>query len=1262
MVLSVSTWRALHVAGLLMSTATSTMAETVGATIAGANPRGTQLSVGLPDRKVTRVERANVVGERFAAKNNETFEILFADGSSITLSPEAAIVVDQFDFNDADGSGAMAVRLEKGSMRIMGGLLNQKAAVRVTAGNTRSILTNGGAFFSLAGQDVRMALLVAGSLEVSNDQGVQTLKRPGYETVVAAGSAPTAPTQQVRGQAFVDAAIINPGLRTGSVGHLSSGVDLADNAGDVLDDPNILRVDVERIDQNLTYAVNLPGGLVLAAGSAATGAIVSLGGAVTGDGAPDILLTQDYEAGPFLLAQRNVGFTANRTSNPSLDYALGPETSPGQLSANAVDLHGTVPLSYLVSSTLLSEQELFGSGGYARVPDQSVDINVGSIDPTALPAQVTVFPGLPGETKLFLDLASVRSEDGGTGRLYADYFNADRSSSVTLANSFSGTAFYTFAGGFKRDTVFALTQPYFQQQVVQIDGPIPLAVPHSYVFAEPGKLSVNTLDRTVSLYGVNQYESFLGRSFLEVSPDAPTSLADFDNLISKVTGRAPTLSDDPSNFSGFDHDGNISLNVAGFSAGFANAATWDQVQSGVIDASFPRSRDNFVSVMVTDDYNHSVFFAAGDVSSSRTPADGASIDTFVISRGLNPADFQSDAASDPSVYEVRLPTAIQDFRSFLPSTSGVFLSSSQASTPLLIVNPIPGADGALTSRAFHSDLAVSLDGQESSVSVTLGQLHYTSNAFGNFANFADDTIIPDTRSLVTFSGSTVGSTQRKNAAGVIVSPSLLYDSLTASAAGGGNDWNGSPRPGYAGYLVLENVSDAAIAIAGVPGAQRTAALAVLNSPALSRLTPEDLTLIFSRGFASVAEYSAYVAVLTADEFSNEIANLRFNRVGSNLVSTLDQQAFLAVLDTLSSPALTTLSQQQQITLKSLQLASLSPQEIDALGQGGKVRPLVASAGSGGADAPSNFGLLRLAAGTSSVAVSQTLDRAAGGATTARLDGFVAGLHQVANGLSDGLYLGSIGIAVDGVDNSVRAGVSYNRPIAAALPDGQSILGFEKAGTILLGDVAPAGGQSAYIRPGQFGASATTSDGATAAIIAGESVKAGLGVEQAAKIATYEHVQWGFFFGDLLPQNGARTHTALSTWAAGRRAESGESIQGTASYRGHAIGTVVRQGADAAIYTSVGTFEQQWNLSARTASMTLDFDHSVYQGGLAGTTGPGIAYSGVLNRHGGKLQAGIGGELVAVQSQRPQGSIGQFQIRGLDASYQANGAFAGDVRP
>ncbi|MFZ2982635.1 MAG: hypothetical protein WA085_16525, partial [Sphingobium sp.] len=173
------------------------------------------------------------------------------------------------------------------------------------------------------------------------------------------------------------------------------------------------------------------------------------------------------------------------------------------------------------------------------------------------------------------------------------------------------------------------------------------------------------------------------------------------------------------------------------------------------------------------------------------------------------------------------------------------------------------------------------------------------------------------------------------------------------------------------------------------------------------------------------------------------------------------------------------------------------------------------------------------------------------------------------------------------------------------------------------------------------------------------------------IGSYQHLQWGFFFGDVLPSDpsGAerRNHSALSTWVAGKRftgnnADVGadSSIRGSVSFSGHAIGTVLSDlSASAAV--KVGSFTQQWDLNARTGTMDLAFDARAFQAiplAVSGTTG--LAYGGTSLLVDSR-QAKVSGELVDVPTARalPGATIGEFQVRSVDGTYQANGTFGGD---
>jgi hypothetical protein len=307
--------------------------------------------------------------------------------------------------------------------------------------------------------------------------------------------------------------------------------------------------------------------------------------------------------------------------------------------------------------------------------------------------------------------------------------------------------------------------------------------------------------------------------------------------------------------------------------------------------------------------------------------------------------------------------------------------------------------------------------------------------------------------------------------------------------------------------------------------------------------------------------------------------------------------------------------------------------------GGTINPLNASS--------TNFGLLRLASRDPSLGASSdngSSGNQLGDSTLTFNTGYAAGLletpttpGQLAFGTLDSLTL-------NGTDNSVAATVTLGGV------------------TLQLGGASQ---PSTFIDKADYGAS-TQASGANAALVAGG----------ALLHKTYQHVQWGFYFGDLKgPAAGStdpQLHTALSTWAAGTRWDGApvQTLQGQATYIGHAIGSVVANGVSR---TDVGSFTQNWNFSSRVYSMALSFPQAIPAGGqssnvtyslsLTPTAGaPGIQYTG-LSGLVQDVQARVQGELVrgtgAGQPTLPQGTIGQFQLLNTAGTYSAVGTFAGD---
>lgn len=215
---------------------------------------------------------------------------------------------------------------------------------------------------------------------------------------------------------------------------------------------------------------------------------------------------------------------------------------------------------------------------------------------------------------------------------------------------------------------------------------------------------------------------------------------------------------------------------------------------------------------------------------------------------------------------------------------------------------------------------------------------------------------------------------------------------------------------------------------------------------------------------------------------------------------------------------------------------------------------------------------------------------------------------------------------------------------------------------LAGDVSMSlggAGASALIDSQRYAAGGANSK---SALISGPTIYTGLQAHSGAAKAfekstagSYQYLQWGFFFGDIL--GSPQTHTDLASWVTAQAIvdASGYRHAGTASYSGHAIGNVLDNGV---ARLGLGTFDQTWNLGSGDGTMKLNFDNRTLTNapGLALQSG-GLGYSGFLTdttsitgRFSGTLAAGD-------SAGNANASIGQFQIQ-TPGGYSAVGTFGG----
>ena len=207
------------------------------------------------------------------------------------------------------------------------------------------------------------------------------------------------------------------------------------------------------------------------------------------------------------------------------------------------------------------------------------------------------------------------------------------------------------------------------------------------------------------------------------------------------------------------------------------------------------------------------------------------------------------------------------------------------------------------------------------------------------------------------------------------------------------------------------------------------------------------------------------------------------------------------------------------------------------------------------------------------------------------------------------------------------------------------------------------GTSAFVDDNRFAARSNNSGYEVAMVTADlfrdattGNLPASLNLPDGSSIPKYEHLKWGFFFGDTKTTAGAREHVHLGTWIAGK-IPTGDSLglRGTASYTGHSIGNVFNNGS---LYTAVGSFQNDWNFDTRKGTANMNFDKMNYTGTTA-IKGSSFNFDGNLTAPG--RQGGLQGSFVAPVNPTPAALMGGFAIAETPGAptYRAAGTFGAE---
>ncbi len=158
--------------------------------------------LGKPPAQTERVLHVGVdvqANELVTTGAADRAHLLFLDGSSLTVGPQARLTIDRFVYDPNRKVGDLAVSASQGVLRFVGGRISKTTPVTITTPSA-SLTIRGGIMLVDVQPTLTVATFVFGVEMTVRAQGqVQTVTRPGWQVVVSNGRPPSAPMRVVPG-------------------------------------------------------------------------------------------------------------------------------------------------------------------------------------------------------------------------------------------------------------------------------------------------------------------------------------------------------------------------------------------------------------------------------------------------------------------------------------------------------------------------------------------------------------------------------------------------------------------------------------------------------------------------------------------------------------------------------------------------------------------------------------------------------------------------------------------------------------------------------------------------------------------------------------------------------------------------------------------------------------------------------------------------------------------------------------------------------
>ncbi|MBR2819780.1 MAG: FecR domain-containing protein [Reyranella sp.] len=152
--------------------------------------------LGKPPAANERVLRIGIdvqANELITTRTNDRAHLMFLDGTSLTVGPNAQLTIDRFVYDPNSKTGDLAVNASKGVFRLVGGRISKTNPITITTPSSTIGIRGGITLVDTEGQRTIATFVFGTNMTVTGAGRTETVTRPGSQVTTSLGAMPGRP-------------------------------------------------------------------------------------------------------------------------------------------------------------------------------------------------------------------------------------------------------------------------------------------------------------------------------------------------------------------------------------------------------------------------------------------------------------------------------------------------------------------------------------------------------------------------------------------------------------------------------------------------------------------------------------------------------------------------------------------------------------------------------------------------------------------------------------------------------------------------------------------------------------------------------------------------------------------------------------------------------------------------------------------------------------------------------------------------------------